>query len=91
MTLYYAFKQEEQEEEGDDDDSRAITRATGWETFLEAVTSSGFQVTATWPVRASQKWRLVATGRKCPCVVHRDCLPSAAGAGFAEHPPGVYA
>ena len=62
MTLYYAFKQEEQEEEGDDDDSHAITRTTGWETFLEAVTSSGFQVTATWPVRASQKWRLVATG-----------------------------
>ncbi|HZY70855.1 MAG TPA: DUF1156 domain-containing protein [Thermoplasmata archaeon] len=62
MTLYYAFKQEEQEEESDDGDSSAITRTTGWETFLEAVTSSGFQVTATWPVRASQKWRLVATG-----------------------------
>jgi putative DNA methylase len=62
MTLYYAFKQEEQEDEGDDDELHATTRTTGWETFLEAVTSSGFQVTATWPVRASQKWRLVATG-----------------------------
>lgn len=62
MTLYYAFKQEEQQEDDDDDETPSITLTTGWETFLEAVTSAGFQITATWPVRASQKWRLVATG-----------------------------
>lgn len=35
---------------------------TGWETLLEALVSSGFQITATWPVRASQKWRMRAMG-----------------------------
>ena len=35
---------------------------TGWETLLEALLGSGFQITATWPVRASQKWRMVSMG-----------------------------
>jgi putative DNA methylase len=64
LTVYYAFKQ-------DDEDSGAAEEAegggpvdltTGWETLLEALISSGFQITATWPVRASQKWRMVSMG-----------------------------
>jgi putative DNA methylase len=64
LTVYYAFKQ-------DDEDSAAAEEAdggapvdltTGWETLLEALISSGFQITATWPVRASQKWRMVSMG-----------------------------
>ena len=64
LTVYYAFKQ-------DDEDSGATKRrgrnrtvdlTTGWETLLEALISSGFQITATWPVRASQKWRMVSMG-----------------------------
>lgn len=54
LTVYYAFKQEESEEEG------AVDLTTGWETLLEALNSSGYQITATWPVRASQKWRMNA-------------------------------
>jgi putative DNA methylase len=57
LTVYYAFKQDEERE----DDDGAIGK-TGWETLLEALISSGFQITATWPVRASQKWRMVSMG-----------------------------
>lgn len=65
MSIYYAFKQEEVEDESDDEeasDLNDITLTTGWETILEAVVQSGFQITATWPLRASQQWRLRAMG-----------------------------
>lgn len=64
MSIYYAFKQEEVEDTSDDDDNSSddITLTTGWETILEAVVQSGFQITATWPLRASQQWRLRAMG-----------------------------
>lgn len=65
LTVYYAFKQED-EKAGEDEDeelaSNGVDRTTGWETLLEALLGSGFQITATWPVRASQKWRMVAMG-----------------------------
>jgi len=37
-------------------------RTTGWETMLTALVETGFQVTATWPVRSAQKWRQNAMG-----------------------------
>ena len=65
LTVYYAFKQED-EEAGEDGGEEATTngvdRTTGWETLLDALLGSGFQITATWPVRASQKWCMVAMG-----------------------------
>jgi len=71
LTVYYAFKQED-EEAGQEEEERSqnaegrsrngVDRTTGWETLLEALLGSGFQITATWPVRASQKWRMVAMG-----------------------------
>lgn len=62
MSIYYAFKQEETEDEGEDETEIGdeIGLTTGWETILEAVIQSGFQITATWPIRASQKARLRA-------------------------------
>jgi putative DNA methylase len=65
MSIYYAFKQEEVEDASDDDEEsnpNDISLTTGWETILEAVVQSGFQITATWPLRASQQWRLRAMG-----------------------------
>lgn len=59
MTVYYAFKQEDEKVDGDNE---SITLTTGWETLLEALNSTGFQITATWPVRASQRWRMVSMG-----------------------------
>lgn len=46
VTIYYAFKQSETDE--------GATSSTGWETFLEAVLLSGFQLTGTWPMRTEK-------------------------------------
>ena len=42
-TLYYAYKATETKE--------GEVRATGWDTFLQAVVDAGLQVNATWPMR----------------------------------------
>ena len=65
LTVYYAFKQDDEAGEAtieQDDGDTIIDLTTGWETLLEALISSGFQITATWPVRASQAWRMVSMG-----------------------------
>ena len=63
LTVYYAFKQEDEESGGGEDSGESggsVDLTTGWETLLEALISSGFTITATWPIRASFKWRSVA-------------------------------
>ena len=44
VTIYYAFKQSETED-------ASGTSSTGWETFLDAIISSGFSLVGTWPMR----------------------------------------
>jgi putative DNA methylase len=64
LTVYYAYKQSDDEGSNDDaneeDAPVVVDLTTGWETLLEALVASGFQITATWPVRASQAWRMRA-------------------------------
>jgi putative DNA methylase len=55
VTIYYAFKQSD----SDDIDG---TASTGWETFLEAVLRSGFQLSGTWPLRTEMRTRQIAMG-----------------------------
>ena len=55
LTIYYAFKQS-------DTDSSAGTASTGWETFLEAVSRAGLQLTGTWPMRTEMGNRQIASG-----------------------------
>ena len=55
VTIYYAFKQSERK--GD-----AGISSTGWETFLEAVISSGFSITGTLPMRTEGPGRIIARG-----------------------------
>lgn len=62
LTVYYAFKQDDEEAHQENGGHLAPDLTTGWETLLEALISSGFQITATWPMRASQKWRMVSMG-----------------------------
>ena len=67
LTVYYAFKQDDEssgadEEAGGDGNGDRVDRTTGWETMLTALVETGFQITATWPVRASQAWRMRAMG-----------------------------
>ena len=52
-TIYYAFKQS-------DTESQSGTSSTGWETFLEAVSRAGLQLTGTWPVRTERTARSIA-------------------------------
>ena len=68
LTVYYAFKQDDvesgadEEENGGNGNGNRVDRTTGWETMLTALIETGFQITATWPVRSAQKWRLQARG-----------------------------
>ena len=55
VTVYYAFKQSETR-------GGSGTSSTGWETFLEAATGSGFMVTGTWPLRTELANRMIAAG-----------------------------
>jgi len=52
--VYYAFKQSEMEQEG--------ISSTGWASFLEAVTSAGYAIVGTWPVRTERSARTIASG-----------------------------
>ena len=57
VTIYYAFKQSETGDNGEEGIS-----STGWDTFLEAVISAGFEVTGTWPMRTERSARSVGNG-----------------------------
>ena len=59
LTVYYAMKQTESDSEISGGPGG---RQSGWETLLESLIQSGFHITATWPVRASQEWRMVGMG-----------------------------
>lgn len=54
VTLYYAFKQSETTADGES--------STGWETFLEGITGSGWTITATWPMRSERGGRMLSIG-----------------------------
>lgn len=51
ISFFYAFKQQEQEV---DIEGTSTFVSTGWETMLEALISSGFQITGTWPIRTER-------------------------------------
>lgn len=78
LTVYYAFRQDD-EKSGQQNGGVDLT--TGWETLLEALISSGFQITATWPVRASQQWRIRAMGSNAlASYIVLACRPRSASA-----------
>ena len=54
ITVYYAFRQS-----GTDD---AGLSSSGWETLLEGMISSGWAITATWPMRTEGATRMRAAG-----------------------------
>lgn len=61
LTVYYAFKQTESEDDEDGPDGQSVA-STGWETMLQGLLSSGFQVTSTWPMRSELTTRNVGRG-----------------------------
>jgi putative DNA methylase len=54
ITIFYAFKQSETDDLG--------IASTGWETMLNGLMSSGWVITATWPIRTELTTRSVAQG-----------------------------
>jgi putative DNA methylase len=54
VTIYYAFKQS-------DTQTDSGTASTGWETFLEAVSRAGVQLSGTWPMRTELGNRMRST------------------------------
>lgn len=53
-TVYYAFKQNESDEVGE--------ASTGWETLLEGMIQSGWEITSTWPLRSERGGRMISVG-----------------------------
>ncbi len=54
-TIYYAFKQAQDEEvdaEDEEEESSFSRASTGWETFLQGLADSGWQIDGTWPIRS---------------------------------------
>lgn len=54
ITVYYAFKQSESASDGE--------ASTGWETLLEGMIRSGWEITSTWPIRSEMANRLRSIG-----------------------------
>lgn len=54
LTVYYAYKQQDSDSDG--------TSSTGWHTLLEGLISSGWEITATWPMRSELANRMVSLG-----------------------------
>jgi putative DNA methylase len=58
-TVYYAFKQAEEEIDDDDEGGEQVGQAsTGWETMLEAMVKTGWQIDGTWPMRTEMRTRM---------------------------------
>lgn len=59
LTVFYAFKQTESDT---GTETQTVTASTGWETMLEGLINSGFQITGTIPMRTERAGRLRDTG-----------------------------
>ncbi|WP_144794193.1 DUF1156 domain-containing protein [Microbacterium paludicola] len=54
LTVYYAYKQQDTRDSG--------TASTGWHTLLDGLIDSGWEITATWPMRSELANRMIASG-----------------------------
>lgn len=54
ITVYYAYKQSEKDLAG--------SSSSGWETLLEGMIRSGWEITSTWPMRSERSGRIISVG-----------------------------
>ncbi|MDO5699264.1 MAG: DUF1156 domain-containing protein [Dermatophilus congolensis] len=54
LTIYYAYKQQDTRDTG--------TTSTGWHTLLDGLIDSGWEITATWPMRSERGGRMISIG-----------------------------
>jgi len=86
-TIYYAFKQSEGEEDaGDEDEQSTTSRAsTGWQTFLQGLIETGWQVDGTWPLRTEKAGRTRELGSNAlASSIVLVCRPRPKEAGVAS-------
>src|SRR5262249_36143164 len=57
-TIYYAFKQTEEDLGDSGNNASHPRRFTGWETFLQALVDTSWQIVGTWPLRTERTGRL---------------------------------
>ena len=62
LAVYYAFKQAESDAKIKDGNGKNVLASTGWETMLEGLLQTGFQITGTWPMRTERSARTVSLG-----------------------------
>jgi len=63
-TIYYAFKQAEEDEDGGDegDEAKTTVASTGWETFLQGLVDTGWQIVGTVPMKTEGRTRMRGIG-----------------------------
>ena len=77
VTVFYAFKQVESGEGGD--------ASTGWETLLEGMIQSGWEITGTWPIRTEMATRTRGMDSNVlASSVVLACRPRAEGAASTD-------
>lgn len=54
LAVYYAYKQQDTRDTG--------TSSTGWHTLLDGLISTGWEITATWPMRSERGGRMISVG-----------------------------
>lgn len=54
LTVYYAYKQQDSDGKG--------TSSTGWYTLLDGLIQTGWEITATWPMRSELSNRMLSSG-----------------------------
>ncbi|WP_292774305.1 MULTISPECIES: DUF1156 domain-containing protein [Microbacterium] len=54
LTVYYAYKQQDTRDAG--------TSSTGWHTLLDGLIKTGWEITATWPMRSERGGRMISVG-----------------------------
>ena len=81
ITIYYAFKQTESDGNGE---GKLAVASTGWETMLEGLLATGFQITGTWPMRTEMSNRSVSMGTNAlASSIVLVCRPRAVKASLA--------
>lgn len=87
LTVYYAFKQTE-DESSEKSGSQIVTASTGWETMLESLINSGFQITGTIPMRTElttnlkKNMNVLATSIVLVCRPRPEDTPTATRGEF---------
>lgn len=77
ITVWYAFKQADADDDGE--------ASTGWETLLEGMIQSGWEITSTWPNRSELGNRMIASGRNAlASSIVLSLRPRAAGASTTD-------